>query len=220
MNQGWQRTCDCLGGRGGGCWRVCCVCSVGGHVCWVRVLSVCDRVNAAQAASTKAPPFVTGVFSPHLWDGDALEGVHQQHAGDEVARAWWRGRIGHANAIRPESNRLAQALGAVACTGHPQHQSIDNRPRSQPTRAQVRWQVVYPALDLFEQVGDVLVVKRQAAAEQRVQDDAAGPDVHLWAGVELAADDLGALRLAAVGGFGWWWRLVVAVVEGWFSTSC
>jgi hypothetical protein len=40
----------------------------------------------------------------------------------------------------------------------------------------------------------VLVVKGQGAAEQRVQDDAAGPDVDLWAGVQLARDDLGRIE--------------------------
>lgn len=66
---------------------------------------------------------------PNLGNGDSLERVHQQHAGDEVAS---------------------------------------------PGR-QVAGQVVNAALDLFEQVGNVLVVEGQAAAQQRVQDDAARP---------------------------------------------
>lgn len=45
-------------------------------------------------------------------------------------------------------------------------------------------------LDLFEEVGDVLVVKRQAATQQRIQDDTAAPHVHLWARIQLARDDL------------------------------
>mmetsp|Transcript_34149 Transcript_34149/g.93914 ORF Transcript_34149/g.93914 Transcript_34149/m.93914 type:complete len:269 (+) Transcript_34149:860-1666(+) len=46
-------------------------------------------------------------------------------------------------------------------------------------------------LDLFEEVGYVLVVERQRAAEEGVEDDTARPDVDLGAGVELAGDDLG-----------------------------
>mgnify|MGYP001811132557 CR=1 FL=1 len=56
--------------------------------------------------------------------------------------------------------------------------------------AEVRGQVVDAALDLLEKVWDVLVVKGQAAAEQRVQDHAARPHVDLGARVQLAADDL------------------------------
>jgi hypothetical protein len=46
-------------------------------------------------------------------------------------------------------------------------------------------------LDLFEQVRDVLVVKRQAPAQQRIQDHATAPHVHLGARVQAARDDLG-----------------------------
>ena len=41
-------------------------------------------------------------------------------------------------------------------------------------------------LDLLEEVWDVLVVEGQGAAQQRVQDDATAPDVHLRASVQLA----------------------------------
>jgi hypothetical protein len=64
------------------------------------------------------------------------------------------------------------------------------RPPARLTRRQVAGQVVDASLYLLEQVGDVLVVKGQRAAQQRVQDDAAGPHVHLGPGVQLAADDL------------------------------
>lgn len=40
-------------------------------------------------------------------------------------------------------------------------------------------------LDLPEQVGDVLVIKGQGAAQQRIQDDAAAPHIHLWPTVQL-----------------------------------
>mmetsp|Transcript_19642 Transcript_19642/g.63034 ORF Transcript_19642/g.63034 Transcript_19642/m.63034 type:complete len:223 (+) Transcript_19642:995-1663(+) len=55
------------------------------------------------------------------------------------------------------------------------------------------------ALDLLEEVWDVLVVEGQGAAQQGVQDDAARPDVHLRPRVELARDDLrrGVVRRAA-----------------------
>lgn len=51
-------------------------------------------------------------------------------------------------------------------------------------------EVVDAALDLFEQVGDVFVIKGQGAAQQRVQDDATAPHVYLGAGVQLPRDDL------------------------------
>mmetsp|Transcript_38973 Transcript_38973/g.85673 ORF Transcript_38973/g.85673 Transcript_38973/m.85673 type:complete len:289 (+) Transcript_38973:294-1160(+) len=47
------------------------------------------------------------------------------------------------------------------------------------------------ALDLLEEVGDVLVVKGERAAEQRVEDHATRPDVNLGARVELAGNHLG-----------------------------
>ncbi len=40
-------------------------------------------------------------------------------------------------------------------------------------------------LDLSEEVGDVLIVKWQAAAKQGIEDDAAAPHVHLWSRVQL-----------------------------------
>ena len=45
-------------------------------------------------------------------------------------------------------------------------------------------------LDLPEESCHVLVVKGQRAAEERVEDNSAGPDVHLGARVQLAGDDL------------------------------
>ena len=46
-------------------------------------------------------------------------------------------------------------------------------------------------LDLPEQRRHVLVVEGEGAAQERVEDDAARPDVHLRPGVQLARDDLG-----------------------------
>ena len=45
-------------------------------------------------------------------------------------------------------------------------------------------------LDLFEEVGDVLVVEGQAAAEEGVQNDAAAPDVYLRSRVQLPRNHL------------------------------
>jgi hypothetical protein len=45
-------------------------------------------------------------------------------------------------------------------------------------------------LNLFEKVWDVLIIKRQAATQQGVQDDAAAPHVNLRPRVQLAGDDL------------------------------
>mmetsp|Transcript_3398 Transcript_3398/g.7606 ORF Transcript_3398/g.7606 Transcript_3398/m.7606 type:complete len:221 (+) Transcript_3398:187-849(+) len=47
------------------------------------------------------------------------------------------------------------------------------------------------ALDLLEEVGNVLVVKGERAAQQRIENHAAAPHVHLGSGVELARDDFG-----------------------------
>ena len=47
-----------------------------------------------------------------------------------------------------------------------------------------------PHLDLLEQVWDVLVVKGQRAAQQRVQDHAAGPHIHLGPRIQPPRDDL------------------------------
>ncbi len=58
------------------------------------------------------------------------------------------------------------------------------------TWREVAGQVVDPPFDLFEEVGDVLVVKGEAATQERVQDHSARPDVHLGACVQLARDDL------------------------------
>lgn len=54
---------------------------------------------------------------PDLWNGNALQGVHKQHFGDEVSGPW----------------------------------------------GQVARQVVDTTLDLLEQVGDVLIIKRETA---------------------------------------------------------
>ena len=45
-------------------------------------------------------------------------------------------------------------------------------------------------LDLPEESCHMLVVEGQRAAEERVEDNSAGPDVHLGTSVELAGDDL------------------------------
>ena len=52
------------------------------------------------------------------------------------------------------------------------------------------WQVVDAPLDFLEQVWNVLVIKGQAAAQQRIQDDAAAPDINLRPSIQLATDDL------------------------------
>lgn len=51
-------------------------------------------------------------------------------------------------------------------------------------------QVVDATLDLLEQVGDVLVIKRETAAQQGIQDDAAAPYIYFRAAIQLTRDDL------------------------------
>ena len=85
---------------------------------------------------------------PDFWNGDAFEGVNQQHFGNEVSGP----------------------------------------------RGQVARQVVDATLDLLEQVGDVLVIKGQAATQQSIQDDAAAPYIYFWAAIQLARDDLQARK--------------------------
>lgn len=51
---------------------------------------------------------------------------------------------------------------------------------------QPRWQVVDAAVDLLEERRNVVVVKRQPAAEHDVEDDTAAPDVDLGAGIQSA----------------------------------
>jgi hypothetical protein len=55
--------------------------------------------------------------------------------------------------------------------------------------------------DFPEECGHVLIVERQRAAQQRVQDDAARPDVHFRSGVQLAGNDFRrrVVRRAAAG---------------------
>lgn len=53
------------------------------------------------------------------------------------------------------------------------------------SRRQVAWQVVDASLDLLEQVGYVLIIKRQAATKQRVQDDTAAPHVNFRTSIQL-----------------------------------
>jgi hypothetical protein len=50
----------------------------------------------------------------------------------------------------------------------------------------VAGEVVYAPLDLLEQIGDVLVVKGQRAAQESVEDDAAAPHIDFGAGVKLS----------------------------------
>ena len=45
-------------------------------------------------------------------------------------------------------------------------------------------------LDLPEESGDVLVVEWESPAQESVQHNSTGPDVHLGTSVELAGDDL------------------------------
>ena len=68
----------------------------------------------------------------------------------------------------------------------------EEHPRDEVARArgEVARERVDAALDLFKQVGNVLVVKGEASAEERVEDDPARPDVDLGAGVEAPGDDL------------------------------
>jgi len=48
-------------------------------------------------------------------------------------------------------------------------------------RRQVRWKVVDAALDFLEEVGDGLVIEGQGAAQQRVQDHPARPELRVAA---------------------------------------
>mmetsp|Transcript_78352 Transcript_78352/g.208027 ORF Transcript_78352/g.208027 Transcript_78352/m.208027 type:complete len:404 (-) Transcript_78352:522-1733(-) len=54
---------------------------------------------------------------------------------------------------------------------------------------QVSWQCEVPVLDLAEEIRHVLVVEGERPAQERVQDDAARPDVDLWPHVRLSRDD-------------------------------
>lgn len=49
---------------------------------------------------------------------------------------------------------------------------------------EVFWDVKHTPPDLLEEGGDVLVIKRQRAAEKGVEDNTAAPDVHLRASVQ------------------------------------
>ena len=69
-------------------------------------------------------------------------------------------------------------------------ESVFVRASFPPVRGEVVGQVEEAILDLAEEVGDVLIVEREAAAQQGVQDHPARPDVHLGAGIELARDHL------------------------------
>jgi len=72
------------------------------------------------------------------------------------------------------------------------------RPARSPSQiAQVRRQGVYALLDLLEQVRNILVVKRQRPAQQRVEDHSAGPNIDLGAGVQVPGNHL---RGRVVGG--------------------
>jgi hypothetical protein len=64
--------------------------------------------------------------------------------------------------------------------------------------AEVAGQVVDAPLDLLEQVWDVLVIKGQAATQQRIQDHATAPHIYLRASIQLATDHL-------LGGWGGGW---------------
>ena len=58
------------------------------------------------------------------------------------------------------------------------------------TLVQVIWNGENTRLDLPEECGDVLVVKRESPAQESIKDNSAGPDIHLGTSVELAGDDL------------------------------
>lgn len=62
--------------------------------------------------------------------------------------------------------------------------------KHEPTVAKVARQVVDASLDLLEQVWYVLIIKGQAATQQRVQDDTTAPHVNLGASIQLATDHL------------------------------
>eukprot|EP00982_Pelagococcus_subviridis_P010068 30965-Pelagococcus_subviridis.AAC.8 len=72
----------------------------------------------------------------------------------------------------------------------------EEHPRDQVSRPrrEMRRKVINAPLDLLEQVRYRLVVERQRPAQERVQDDAAGPHVHLGAAVQLAAEGRGSIR--------------------------
>mmetsp|Transcript_43452 Transcript_43452/g.87601 ORF Transcript_43452/g.87601 Transcript_43452/m.87601 type:complete len:420 (-) Transcript_43452:534-1793(-) len=55
---------------------------------------------------------------------------------------------------------------------------------------EVSWQGEVPVLDLAEEVRHVLVIKGERAAQERIQDDATGPDVHLGPHICLPRDNL------------------------------
>lgn len=62
--------------------------------------------------------------------------------------------------------------------------------KSAPTMAEVAGQVVDAPLDLFEQVGDVFIIKWQAATQQCIQDDTTAPHINLRTRIQLATDHL------------------------------
>eukprot|EP00951_Prasinocladus_malaysianus_P004987 scaffold35423_cov35-Prasinocladus_malaysianus.AAC.4 len=93
--------------------------------------STCIQAQACAMVSRQVES-VPRVLSD-LRNCDAFEGVHQQHARNDVSRPG----------------------------------------------GQVGWQVEDAPLDLLEQIGDVLVVKGKAAAQERVQNHTAAPDINL-----------------------------------------
>lgn len=52
-------------------------------------------------------------------------------------------------------------------------------------------QVVNASFDLLEEVRYVLIIERQAATQQGVQDDSTAPHINLGTSIQLAADNLG-----------------------------
>lgn len=59
------------------------------------------------------------------------------------------------------------------------------------TCAQPNWVIDDAALNLGVQGGHVLIIKGDLAADEDVEDDAKGPDVDLWAGVDFGVEELG-----------------------------
>ncbi|PNT64584.1 hypothetical protein BRADI_4g30393v3 [Brachypodium distachyon] len=102
---------------------------------------------------------------------------------------WWRGLQGGArNGRLLEPRRLDQARHCDAAAGLRVEQSADQLPGvpGYPRRAEE-----VAALHLAVHGHEVLVLERQGADEEHVEDDAAGPEVGLGAVVAAPAEDLG-----------------------------
>ena len=113
-------------------------------------------------------------------------------ASDRTTRLTRRG--GGVEGAASARTRLEPWMAADLRDGDALHRVDDEHAGDQVARElrEVRRQRVHAALDLFEQIRNRLVVERKRAAQQRVQDDAAGPHVDLGAGVQRAEITSGA----------------------------